>query len=324
MLSLLKKSQPKVLQILENSYRQNRLAHAYLFNGEKGTLKKMMAYHFAMMLYCQHDEVCYECDTCKAILNNNHLNVFYIEPSGQNIKKEQILALQEEFSKTSQIEGPRIYIVNHADKMNAAAANSLLKFIEEPINAETYGILITEQKDNILPTIISRSIVLNFQSMPKEVLKAELLSAELNADMVDVLSYITNNVSEAKLMAKDDEFINLFEVFNKFVSQIADGSPIGLFYRANMPILSVKKTLQSFLWLLEGFYRDVYEYLVSGQVMHFNAYLEQIKDFSNKVSTDFIINSLDSILELSKKLVYNVNVSLLVNQLLIDLRGGKI
>ncbi len=321
---LLKQMQPKVLQILENSYKHNRLSHAYLFTGPKGTLKKNMAYHFAMMLYCQEDSPCYECHTCKQILNNNHLNVFYIEPNGQNIKKEQILALQEEFSKTSQIEGPRIYIVNHADTMSTSAANSLLKFIEEPTSEETYGILITEQKDSILPTIISRSIILNFDTPLKASLKTELLSRGVEAKTVDVLTYLTNNVNEAHVMVEDAEFNDLYALFDKFVTQLSINAPIGLFYRANQNLFSNRKILQNFLVLLEGFYRDTYEYLVSQKVLHFNAYLELIESFSKHVKSDEVLQSMQLILELQKKLGYNVNTSLLINQLLINLRGGKI
>ena len=322
--SLLKQMQPKVLQILENSYKHNRLSHAYLFAGAKGTLKKKMAYHFAMMLYCKHDEVCYECDTCRQILNNNHLNVFYIEPTGQNIKKEQILALQEEFSKTSQIEGPRIYIINHADKMSTQAANSLLKFIEEPTSEETYGILITEQKDSILSTIISRSIILNFDMPKKTEVKRLLLDSGLDEKIVDVLTYITNNEDEAKVMVLEDEFNDLNNLFNKFILQLSTNAPIGLFYRANANVLNNKKTLLSFLNLIEGFYRDTYEFIVSEKVLHFTTYLEEIKAFSAYVNANDVLESLKLILELRKKLGYNVNTSLLINQLLINLRGGKI
>ena len=92
---------------------------------------------------------------------------------------------------------------------------AILKFIEEPINQETYGILITEQKDNILPTIISRSILINFQSMPKEVLKTELLTNGIDGKIVDVLAYLTNNVSEAITMIEEKDFNDLLDVFPK-------------------------------------------------------------------------------------------------------------
>ena len=174
MYATIKKAQPKVLRIIENSIKNNRLSHAYLFTGPKGTYKKEVAIHFAMMLYCKEETPCYKCNECMSILENRHINVHYIEPTGQTIKKEQIIALQEEFSKTSLVNGPRIYIINDADKMSVSAANSLLKFIEEPTNEETYGILITEHKDNILSTIISRSMVINFEQIDKSILKEKL------------------------------------------------------------------------------------------------------------------------------------------------------
>ena len=80
----------------------------------------------------------------------------------------------------------------------------------------------------------------------------------------------------------------------------------------------------SFLNLIEGFYRDTYEFIVSEKVLHFTTYLEEIKAFSAYVNANDVLESLKLILELRKKLGYNVNTSLLINQLLINLRGGKI
>ena len=71
MYATLKKAQPRALQIIENSKRNDRLSHAYLFTGPNGTYKKEMAYHLAMMLYCKEETPCYECENCKAILENS-------------------------------------------------------------------------------------------------------------------------------------------------------------------------------------------------------------------------------------------------------------
>ena len=92
MYATLQKAQPNALRILENSIRHNRLSHAYLFTGKVGTYKKEMAYHLALMLYCKEVVPCYKCPQCLAILENRHLNVHYIEPLGQTIKKEQTVS----------------------------------------------------------------------------------------------------------------------------------------------------------------------------------------------------------------------------------------
>ena len=320
----LAKACPKVLRIIENSKKNNRLSHAYLFAGPKGTFKTKMAKYFAMMLYCKEEYPCGECSDCRAILENRHMNVFYIEPLGQSIKKEQIMALQEEFSKTSLVLGPRIYIINEADTMSAAAANSLLKFIEEPTNEETYGILITEHEDNMLQTIVSRSIVINFEAVSKNVLKEQYEALGLEPLSLDIILSLTNNFDEAKALSSKEEFEKLVNTFDKFSTQIFKDGPIGLFYRANSDFLYNKNNMQAFLTLLEKFYRDLYEYQISGSVLTFKSIEEEIKETSMRFTGNVLLKYINQILELEKKMGYNVNINLLFNQLLIDLRGGNI
>ena len=321
MYAKLKKAQPRALQIIENSMKNNRLSHAYLFTGPKGTYKKELAYHLALMLYCKEDIPCYKCDACRAILENNHLNVTYIEPFGQTIKKEQIIALQEEFSKTSLVEGPRVYIINEADTMSTSAANSLLKFIEEP-NGETYGILITEHKDNILSTIISRSMVISFSELDKNILNEQLKELGISELAVNALNYLTSNIVDAKDLLDGESFDKTLEVFNKFVIDVSTKNPIGLFYRNNIDVLGNKDKVKLFLSLVEGFLRDVYEYQTLKRILVFNSLEKEIEMIANSIGKDEILRYLFNVLELIKKLGYNVNMSLLINQFLIDLNGG--
>ena len=321
MYATLKKAQPNALRILENSIKNNRLSHAYLFTGPNGTYKKEMAYHLAMMLYCKEEKPCYKCPNCLAILENRHLNVHYIEPLGQSIKKEQIIALQEEFSKTSLVEGPRIYIINDADTMSSSAANSLLKFIEEP-TSEVYGILITEHKENILSTIISRSMVISFNELDKKFLKEQLDTAEISPLILNCLCYLTSNLSEATECIADVSFVNLCEVFRKFVNDLKEEKSMSLFYRAHLDILNSKDKLKIFLRLLEAYFRDVYEYQLLNNILVFDSLEDEIKMTADLIDKEDILKYLFQILELIKKIGYNVNMSLLMNQFLIDLNGG--
>lgn len=322
MYAKLQKAQPCALRIIENCKNASRLSHAYLFTGPKGTYKKEMAKHFAMMLYCSEEKPCYKCPNCMAILENRHMNVFYIEPSGQTVKKEQIIALQEEFSKTSLLEGPRVYIVDGADTMSVSAANSLLKFIEEPANEQTYGILITEHKDNILSTIISRSIVINFEQIDKNIIKEELKEKNIDGLLIDCSLVNTSNTQEAIRLMEDNNFINVCKTFEKYANQLASNQRVSLFYKANNDILSNRENLKLFLLLLESFYRDIYEYQISKRVLMFTSLEEQIKIISNNYNGEDILKYLFQILELLKKISYNVNITLLVNQLLLEIDGG--
>lgn len=320
MYATLKSAQPRALQILENSIKNNRLSHAYLFTGPNGTYKKEMAYHLAMMLYCKEETPCYECENCKAILENRHLNIYYIEPFGQNIKKEQIIALQEEFSKTSLVQGPRIYIINDADTMSSSAANSLLKFIEEP-SPDIYGILITEHKDNILSTIISRSMVINFNELDKKHLTENL--KELDTPLlVNCVTHLTSNLSQAKELLSNEGFKTIVSIFENFVNDLADSKLDNLFYKDNIELLGNKEKLKTFLMLLECLFRDVYEYKIVSRVLVFNSLEESIKLIAAKYDGDDILKHIEHILQLIKRISYNVNMNLLINQFLIDLNGG--
>lgn len=322
MYAKLEKVQPRALRIIENSIKASRLSHAYLFTGPKGTYKKEMAKHFAMSLYCKEEKPCYKCPSCMAILENRHMNVFYIEPSGQIVKKEQIIALQEEFSKTSLLEGPRVYIIDSADTMSVSAANSLLKFIEEPVNEETYGILITEHKENILSTIISRSMIINFEQIDKNILKEEMKDKLNDSLLIDCSLVLTSNIDEALKLSEESNFINICKVLEKFVNQLSLGQKLSLFYRANSDTLSNRENLKTFLLLLEALYRDIYEYQISKRVLVFETLKDQIANISVIYKNEDILKYLFQILELDKKISYNVNVNLLINQLLFEMDGG--
>ena len=77
-----KKTQKKVLKLIENSYKKNRLVHAYLFEGAKGTPKIEGAYYLANLLMCRgENKPCGECLDCQRILNGEHPRIFYIEPN---------------------------------------------------------------------------------------------------------------------------------------------------------------------------------------------------------------------------------------------------
>ncbi|MFK5883368.1 MAG: hypothetical protein QM489_03400, partial [Candidatus Izemoplasma sp.] len=102
MFEKIKETQPNVIRLLHNSLTKDRLSHAYLFEGERGTKKFETALYFAQMLLCKADEKpCGVCHSCKRINHFTHPNVYIVEAEKNQIKKKQILALQAEFSKTS-------------------------------------------------------------------------------------------------------------------------------------------------------------------------------------------------------------------------------
>lgn len=145
-------------QVILNQFKKaivkDRLSHLYLFTGPKGSGKKELAYEIANALLLKKPE------GAQQLKESGHVNLMYIEPSGQNIKKEQIADLQSEFSKTSLTAGARVYIIDEVDKLSTAAANGLLKFLEEPLSKQTIGFLLSDNPEQVLPTIQSRSQII--------------------------------------------------------------------------------------------------------------------------------------------------------------------
>src|SRR5699024_10691726 len=120
--------------------------------------KKAMSFLFAKAYFCEHLEDIVPCGQwhhCRRIQSGNHPDVHYIYPEGQSIKKEQIQQLIRELSFHGVESKKKVYIIEDADKMSTNAANSLLKFLEEP-GEMTHALLLTEQVQQMLPTIISR------------------------------------------------------------------------------------------------------------------------------------------------------------------------
>ncbi len=214
------KAQSKIYEMLKASKMNNRLSHAYLFYGEEGVGKKEMAYALAALLYSDGNDIDFNSVDVENILSNNHLNVNYIsvDDGKKLISKEQIDSLQEEYSKTSLVEGTRIYIIDGIDKASNAAQNSLLKFIEDPDNLErTIGIFIATDLANVASTIKSRCILQHFTAIPKLELKNILAEDGLSKIDASLSAILTNDIDEAKGIVSLEYFLELKNIFLEFI-----------------------------------------------------------------------------------------------------------
>src|SRR5699024_8542218 len=163
--------QPLASQLLMKSIQKQRISHAYLFQGNRGTGKKDLATLFAKTLFCENIEgvePCQRCNRCKRIESGNHPDIHWIHPDGNTIKIEQIRRLQEEFTYSGLESTRKIYIITGTETLTLNAANRLLKFLEEP-NPKTTALLLTENREAMIPTILSRCQLIDLQPLqPKE------------------------------------------------------------------------------------------------------------------------------------------------------------
>ncbi len=245
-------AQPKVIKILKNSIEQNRLSHAYIFEGIKGTKKFRIAKELAKNIICG----CDDCDNCLKIDKQSHSNLIIVEPSGQTIKKEQIKNLISELNMTSLIAGARVYIINHIDKMTLSAANSLLKYFEEP-HDNVYAILITENISHILRTIKSRAQTISFTKVSEKYIRDSLLNQDVNPKHAYVLQTMTNSADEALKLSESEEFIKVFDLFEKLMQAIADKSHQQIIYFKEKGNFINRENINILLDLMIIFYSDL-------------------------------------------------------------------
>ena len=154
----LKQKEPIAYRSLGNCLKNNKVAHSYLFSGEFSPLKIDAAYLLAMsIIEDKNDYACETCDTCVRIRNNEYFDVIYIDGYKQTIKKDDIDRIMDEFSRTSlEANGKKVYILANINNSSTKVLNMILKFMEEPSNDNTFGIFITDKKEDLLPTVVSR------------------------------------------------------------------------------------------------------------------------------------------------------------------------
>jgi DNA polymerase-3 subunit delta' len=319
--------QPRVIKLLANSIQKQRLAHAYLFEGKKGTGKKDIGILLAKSFFCenlQDYKPCENCKNCKRIQSGNHPDVHIVEPEGLSIKKGQIQALQEEFSKSGVESNRKLYMIIHADKMTVNAANSLLKFLEEP-NANTIAILMTEQYHKILNTILSRCQLLSFQPLQPKFIEEALIESSIPKHLAALVSQLTNDTEAAIEIAQDDWFaqgrlkvIKLYEIVVNRKGQ----APIYI-HTDWMSHFNDKDKQETGLDLLLYIYKDVLSVqLGNEEQVIYQDLIQQLKQHALQMTQRSVTEKITSILEAKKRLHANVNPQLLMEKLVLTLQEG--
>lgn len=190
----------KQTQFLRRAYEQKRLAHSYLFVDSDEGRALNTAYWLACLFNCTGgNKPDGTCQNCRQILSGNHPDVLLVGPEGkQTLGIDQVRPLKEELAKSPVESSRRFFFINEAQKLTLSAANGLLNLLEEPI-APVVTILITNNSDQILPTVRSRTQIINFDNGEKPSGKtALLLENGFSKDEIDELGNLEKRDQEIK------------------------------------------------------------------------------------------------------------------------------
>ena len=173
-------SQPEIVTTLKNQIAEGQNAHAYLFTGSRGTGKTTCAKILAMALNCKHPaggNPCLECESCREIANDETTDIVELD-AASNSGVSDVHELQDQLAYTPVSCKYRVYILDEVHMLSASAFNAFLKTLEEPPRHAIF-ILATTEKHKILPTILSRCQIYDFNRISVE-------------DTVNHLSYVAS------------------------------------------------------------------------------------------------------------------------------------
>lgn len=320
MLDEFKNEQPVAYKIATNILRQQTISHAYLFetNGYDKGLK--FAIQFAKALLCPHYEEtntnCRDCHQCAMIDSNNFPELKIIEPEGSWIKKEQLVDLQEEFNKKSLIGQKKVYIIRGAEKLNANSSNSILKFLEEPQDGIT-AILITDNQYQLLNTILSRCQIISFNGQTDIDKSIDTFSK--------IGQLLTDNEEDYQAFLEEEKNREKLEAIVKFAKCYEKNRKKMLLYLYNywFSYFSDKESIEKALVILLHFYKDVLNAKVGHALEIFieNDYEKEINLISERNSISQIIQKINAINQSRQNIVFNANLNLLMDKLILDMEG---
>lgn len=202
----------KFVDVIDNIISFNKLSHAYIIEVNDYDSDYLLVEAFVKLILCKNnvkkvsDLNCDKCEICRLVDEGNYPDVLVVEPDGKEIKKGQLLDLQKEYNNKSMLDSNRVYIIKEADKLNLAAANSILKFLEEPED-NIVAILLTKNRYQIIDTILSRcQIIALKRKTPSNVdsdkaltfIKYMLKNGELFVNYKEIL----DNIMPDKLVAR--------------------------------------------------------------------------------------------------------------------------
>jgi DNA polymerase-3 subunit delta' len=318
----LKEAQKEAVKILENSYQKNRLSHAYILEGEAGTKKFDTALFFASLLLCEEDSnrPCGVCHSCKRINHLTHPNVYIVKTDKKFITKEMIRDLHDELSKTAVEDGAKIYIIEDADKMNQHAANALLKFYEEP-HDNIYGLLLTQNASSLLSTIRSRAQKITFHNIPRAIIIETLLQQGYDEQLTHLAASIYHSTIEAEQFLNHEKLYDMIDLISiLFEAYVSHESLVLTYQKESYGLIQSKEDLLLFMDILIHYQKD----LIYGKMNHYkkqifhtlSAITESVIKTKNKA---MLLDELDHMLELKKRLDQYVNDRLAMDNLLLDI-----
>ena len=312
------------IEHLRKILSENKFPHAVIFSGVEGIGKRKIAENCAAALLCENPnngEACGVCRSCKVLAAGNHSDFYVIEPekskSAPTIKIAQIRSLQSEVLLQPNISNCRVVIIDGAEFLNNAAANCLLKTLEEP-TGQTNFILTTANRAGLLMTIRSRCGTVNFDKISAAEIETALKLRGVDSERAKIISVISAGSYGRALKLEEsggyeirDDALNFLE--NLLTKKI---SVEEIFERGKTFSDDSKDKFADFVTYIQKFLRDV---LLLEQAEPYNLDLKS-KLAKIKIPEKVLYELFEEGKKIQRKLNSNANLRLQVESYFIKLR----
>ena len=313
--------QEHIIVYVQKTLARGMLSHALLFTGPRGTGKKTLALMVAQAVNCEEEKApCGVCLSCRKTVSLQHPDVRVIAREGTGIKIEQMRRIKQEAALQPYEGSKKVFIIEDAEDMNATAANSLLKILEEPPPYLLF-ILLSSRPQALLPTIRSRCQAFPFRRVSEEKI-AEFLRQEndlLPGEARTFASLAQGSVGRALELMKDKSFEELRERVCGFFSDLGETDEGETFSLAEK--MAEEKDVPLFLDLMLLFLRDILlqKRLKNPNMLYYSDFTTNLNRFMHIAETD-ILKAVRAILYTRKELAVPVNQKLALGVLLLELK----
>ncbi len=322
--------QEQIKDHLTHAIEQGKISHAYVINGERFSGKEFIANVFAMALQCEHPdgvEPCQQCHSCKQALSGNQPDIIRVTHEKPNtIGVDDIRTQLNTDIAIKPYSSPRkIYIIQEGEKMTAQAQNALLKTLEEP-PAYAVILILTTNVDALLPTILSRCVVLNMKpvrdDLVKKYLMEELQIPDYKANVC--VAFARGNLGKARQLASSEEFDHIKEEAVSMLKYVQD-MEINEMLAAVKKIQEYKFDVEDYLDILAIWYRDVLLFKATNDANHliFKEEIQYIKKCADRCAYEGIEDILKALDKAKSRLKANVNFELTMELLLMAIKENS-
>ena len=304
-----------VYKQMKNAIDSN-LSHAYLFDLNNNVYAENMIMAFVKEILCKKHtskEEYDKCPKCRRIDDGNYSELKKIYPDGLIIRKEQLDELQKNFSTKALESDKKVYIIYDAEKLNLSAANSLLKFLEEP-GEGIIAILLTNNVNQVLNTISSRCQMLKFNnSKVEDFIRYNNINSKVSIYKISFSIFLRTDIDEYV-----ENFVN--NVINFWKTYESNGKKMIMYEKQYfLDIFKEKEEILNFIKCSILLYIDLINYKLNNKVLYYNDYEDVLEQISNNNTLDYLLHKLNVVLNKEKLVSKNVNTNMFIDGIIIDM-----